>query len=249
MEETKNTSAIILDRRAYREGDSLITCYTAKFGKLTLAARGTKKLQSKLAGHLEPISLVDLMIIPGKHFDYIGAASGRDAFASIKENLNKLYFSGQAINWFDRLVKENQADDRLFFLLSEWLRVMAEYPGPDFSRENGEVLLAFFALRLLSELGYKPELEHCLICGQKIKPGQNYFDLLSGGLVGEECILERKKREGYEARQTPPISDNSIKALRYMASNRFIQAQKIVIDKKTIKELNIIISQFIQYVG
>lgn len=256
MEETKNTSAVILDRRPYRESDTLVTVYTKEFGKQVLIARGTKKLQSKLAGHLEPISRADIMIVRGKNFDYIGAALGRDAYPDLKADLNKLYFAGRAIACFNRLVKENQADERLFFLLVEWLERLDNPVGgapreekDKFDKADGERLLSFFTLKLLTELGYQPALRDCLVCRQPLKPGRNYFDLKNGGVIGAECRPERKERPDYPPDQLLVISDDSLKIIRYVIANSFGQAQKLKIDRKTIKELNNIISQFILYVN
>ncbi|MFA5023634.1 MAG: DNA repair protein RecO [Patescibacteria group bacterium] len=240
MDETKNTPALILNRQPYRENDSLVTVYTLNFGKLSLVARGTKKLQSKLAGHLEPISLADILIIKGKSFDYIGSAIVRDAYLGLKDDLNKLYYAGRAIAWFNRLVKENQADERLFYLLVNWLKILDNYPTAEFSKANGELFLIFFSLKLMSELGYQPEMHYCLNCKQKIKPGKNYFNLQNGGVIGEECY------EG-PSQSLLTISDNCVKLVRFMISNRFQKAKKIKTNKKLIKELSFLINSFINF--
>jgi DNA repair protein RecO (recombination protein O) len=179
MDETKHSSAIILNRSDYRESDSLITVYTKDFGKLSLVARGTKKIQSKLAGHLEPISLADILIIKGRGFDYIGSALTQNAFLKLKDNLNKLYYAGQAFNWFNRLVKDDQPDERLFFLLSYWLEVLDNYSPAEFTKENGELFFIFFALKLLAELGYRPEMYECLNCREKICLADKFPDCIS----------------------------------------------------------------------
>jgi len=246
MDETKNTSALILDRRPYRESDSLVTVYTRKFGKQILVARGTKKLRSKLAGHIEPISRVDIMIVRGKKLDYIGAATMQDAHAELKKDLNKLYFSGRAIAWFKRLVKENQADERLWFLLSEWLKVVNDYPAAAFSKENGELLFSFFALKLLTELGYQPELAHCLVCGQSIKAGRNYFDFKSGRIIGGECWPEQGSAE-HASNEISIISDNGLKIMRFILSHELASSRKLKLDKKSIKELAVFVTRLLEF--
>ena len=69
MEETFNTKAIILKREPFWEADTRVVVYSLEKGKLHLIARGTKKISSKLAGHLEPMNFVDLMVVRGKQFD------------------------------------------------------------------------------------------------------------------------------------------------------------------------------------
>lgn len=248
MEETKNTAALILDRRPYRESDSLVTVYTRRFGKQILVARGVKKLRSKLAGHLEPVSLVDIMIVRGKNHDYVGAASGRDFYSDLKNDLNKLYFAGRALGEFKRLVKENEADERLFLLLHGWLETLDNWDkGKALSREGGELLFAFFALPLLATLGYQPELHNCLSCQRPLQPGQNYFDLMNGGVIGQDCLDDWKKQPNYQVSHILTISDNCIKMMRFILSHNLPSASKLKIDKKTVKELYLIVSRFLEF--
>jgi len=241
MEETKNTPALILNRVAYRETDTLVTVFTLSAGKLNLIARGTKKLQSKLAGHLEPLSLANILIIPGKGFDYIGSALTSDAYLGIKDDLNKLYYAGQALAHFNRLVKEAQSDQHLFFLTSAWLEFLDNYETVKFNKESGELFLDFFLLKLLSELGYQPNIDNCLLCQEKLRPGKNYFDLKSGGIICGGCYQPRLRNE------LLPISDNCVKLIRFIANNHLKTAEKLKVNKKLVKELSFIINSFIKF--
>jgi len=241
MEDTKHTLAIVLNRQSYRDYDSLVVVYTEKFGKLILIARGTKKPQSKLAGHLEPLSLVDLMIVPGKGRDYVGSILAQNARLNLKQDLNKLYYAGQAVNCFNRLIKEKQTDPGLFLLLNDWLNNLNDYSS-DFSREQGELFLNYFNLKLLIELGYQPEMYHCLLCQQKIQSGRNYFDLQNGGLICEKC---------HQATLTRPeilaVSDDIVKLVRFLSANSWEEVRKLKIDKKISKELTTLVINFINF--
>lgn len=247
MEETKHTLALVLKRQDYRESDSLVTVITKDFGKLNLVARGTKKLHSKLAGHLEPANLIDLLIIKGKNLDYVGSAVNSDAYLGVKDNLNKIYYVGQALAWFNRLVRSGEADQRLFFLLGRWLEVLDVYPVNDLSKERGELLWNFFALKLMTELGYQPEMHQCLDCHQKIAPGQNYFNLKNGGLVDIDCYEKGRISGAYLTSELLSISDNCVKLIRFIIKSDFNSVSKIKIDKKLVKELSRIVNGFLVF--
>lgn len=247
MDETRHSQAIVLNRSAYRESDSLVTVYTKDFGKLSLVARGTKKIQSKLAGHLEPLSLVDVLIIKGRGFDYIGSALMKDAYLNIKDNLNKIYYAGRAINCFSRLIKEGEPDERLFFLLGRWLEVLDNYPDEEFSKENGEIFFIFFVLKLLSELGYKPEMYNYLNCREKIMPGKNYFNLKNGGLICEKCLTKERLAQGIVQAELLLVSDNCIKLMRFIMDNKLDVAKRLKLDKRVIKELSVLTVNFLNF--
>ncbi len=247
MDETKHSQAIILNRSAYRESDSLVTVYTRDFGKFSLVARGTKKIKSKLAGHLEPISLADILMIKGRGFDYVGSALTKNAYLNLKDNLNKIYFAGRAVRWFSRLVRDAQPDERLFLLLSRWLEVLDNYPDAEFSAESGELFFAFFALKLMTELGYKPEMYECLNCRQPVKAGLNYFNLKNGGIICGACLEKERANEGVNVAELLTISDNCIKLMRFILDNKLDLAKKLKLDKKIIKELSILTRNFLNF--
>lgn len=237
MEASRHSVAIILNRSDYRESDSLITAYTKDFGRLSLVARGAKKPSSKLSGHLEPLSLTELLIINGRAFDYVGGALTTAAFLNLKDNLNKLYFAGRAVNRFSQLVKENEPDENLFFLLFRFLEFLDNYPETDFSRETGELFLAFFLIKLLVELGYQPEMQACLSCREKISPGKNYFNLRNGGLVCRDCLEKDQASGRANPAELLTISDNCIKLIRFIINNQFAPAKKLRLSRRVIKEV------------
>lgn len=256
MDETKNTSALVLNRQPYREKDSLVTVYTKDYGKLRLVARGTKKLGSKLAGHIEPLTLAEMMIIKGRGFDYIGSAITRDAFSGIRADLNRLYYAGKAISLFNRVVRDNEADEGLFFLLKQWLEMIDSFSAgsknksearSDLGKDEGEFLFVFFAFKLLAELGYKPEMHKCLSCGRQIESGKNYFNLTDGGVVCGRCFQDKLQERKEVMTNFLPISDNCVKAVRFICNNQINQAERLKINAKLTKELAILTDSYLKF--
>jgi len=244
MEESRRTMALVLNRQDYREYDSLVSFYTNSYGKLSLLARGTKRLKSKLAGHLEPLSLVDLMIIPGKGRDYVGSAVSRNSFGRLKSDLNRLYYAGLGLRWFNGLSGEEEADNEAFELLSNFWQVLDSWEEEALSKDNGELIFSFFIFKFLSIIGYQPATRDCLGCKQKISPGLNYFNLKNGGLICSECFL--KKEEG-EERELLTISNDCVKLLRFMLNSDLSLSQNLKIDKKLIKEIGVLTRGFLNF--
>lgn len=252
MEATRNHLAIILNRQAYRERDSLVNVYTADAGKLSLIARGTQQLSSKLAGHIEPLTLADIMVVRGKGLDYIGSAIGRETYFGIRADLNKLYYAGRALSIFNSLVKGSQTDENLFLLLTNWLEAINSYLDQEdkpnyFDKEKGEVRLIFFILKLLDILGYKPEMYQCLTCSQALTPGNNHFDLLNGGLVCADCLAKGRESERLVNNNLLTISDNCVKIIRFIISNNFDSLEKLKVSKKLLKEASFLVNNFVSF--
>ncbi|MDP2709228.1 MAG: DNA repair protein RecO [bacterium] len=234
MEETYNLTAIILNRRSHAEGDGRVAAYSRERGKLDLAVRGMKKIKSKLAGHLEPLTLVNIMAVRGRQYDYVGAAMSENCYAGLKRDLEKLNAAGQAVNVFNKLVKTGEADEKLFILLKDFLQAL---DSRELRVASCELLLNLFIFKLLIELGHQPELNFCVNCRVEIMPAGMKFDFERGGLVCGRCA----------SRAGLIISENCVKLLRLAEKNDLGKLMKIKIDKKTEKEAEHIISSFLSY--
>ena len=243
MAESQNSEALIIKRNDWRESDSRVVLYTKKFGKLSLVARGSKKFKSKIAGHIEPINLVDMMILKGKACDYLGSAINKKAYLNIKADLNALYFVGSALALFDSLVKEEAPDEELYNFLISWLDLVEERFAPDLDKDNGELLYNYFAIRLLTILGYKPELRYCLDCHEVIKPGNNYLNLRLGGLICGDCLKVNQQK--YLPNEILQISDDCIKLLRIFSEKEAYQTIKV--GPALIRELSRLVKSLIDF--
>ena len=236
MEETYPTKAIILDKRSFKEFDTLVTIFSFDKGRLDLVARGTKKIKSKLSGHTEPISFSDIMVIKGKAYDYVGGASVKNSFFNLKNDLDKIILVGKSINLFKKIIKGEDAHDAdiLFLFLLKYLELIDK---EKIDLQILEILHNVFILKLLSILGYKPELDRCISCHEKIKAGQNYMDYSKGGLVCDKC-----HRAGITK-----ISENCIKILRIAIKEDFKYIFKVKISKNLLSEIDKIVESYYNY--
>lgn len=113
--------AIILSRKDFREHDQIISLYTRDKGKLELLARGVKKITSKNAAHLEPFSVVDIEMAFGKEIDHLTKVQPIEYFVNIRKDFAKSLAAGYIVNLADKLIQSGERDERIFFLLKEWL--------------------------------------------------------------------------------------------------------------------------------
>lgn len=228
MEETYRIKAIILNRKPFRESDLSVTVYSFERGKQALVARGAKKFRSKVAAHLEPLCLSEIMVVRGRQFDYVGSAISDNCFIKIKENLEKLEAAGKAVFWLNKLIKEEESDIKIFELIKEYFDVLEQV---DLKLES-KLFANFFALKLLSRLGYKPELYQCVKCGQKITPGNNYINILKSCLACKQCA---------SGKNLLTISDDCIKILRVILDKKFVILNNIKANKSLNEEVQRVI--------
>ncbi len=144
------TKAIILKITDLGEVDQFLTIYSKNFGKIKVAARGAKKLQSKLRHHLQPINLSGFILVQGKNYKIVKDAILINQFLNIKKDLNKIKIAHKIINLADELIAGEEADEQIWELLLKSLETLNQNnPGSDFFKK--------FKNSLVEILGYSPE--------------------------------------------------------------------------------------------
>ena len=234
MEETGSTTAIILSRGSFRENDSLVTVYSPDLGKMFLVARGTKHFKSKLAGHIEPITIARIMAIKGRKLDYMGASTGENFFPHLKKDYSRLSLAGDMIRLFIDLLKEDDGNGDYFELLKDYLLFL------DVEEEiiiPAELVYYSFMLKMLSLLGCRPALDNCHICGHK--DGLNAFDYVAGGLVCQVCSKKSNKLIG--------VSENTIILAKKALNEELENLTNFKADSKEIKDFANICQAFYKF--
>ena len=160
-----NLHAFILKRYPYYDDDLTLRVYSLERGKLNLQARGAKKILSKLAGHLEPVSLSYLNVTRGRFTDQLIGAQAIHHYQSLKNNLVALGYANYFIEFIDRLTHDNQPDAAVFNLLTKSLNYL-EKDSPHY-----RLARLAFGFKLLHLLGFNPAAKESAFLRQPI----NYF--------------------------------------------------------------------------
>lgn len=183
MPETYCERAIVLRRQAYRGYDSRISVYTRERGKIDLLVRGALRPNSKLASHLEPFNLVDIMVISGR-MAYVGGSVSRDCFPNIKNNFDKLQAAGQAFYYLNRLLKEQVADEKIFDIMASFLGLLNnQVADPVWYNWLSEL----FMYKVIDILGYGLNIEVCRGCQKQFNDAEVVFSFSDHSLFCKNC--------------------------------------------------------------
>lgn len=211
MSSTYLTSGIVLKRRDWREYDRLVTIFTEEYGKIDAVARGVRKIVSKLAGHLEPMSYSSFMLARGRTFDVLATSIKLSSFRIPQTDVLAFALTSYFFEAVDRLTRPNQPDHALFQLLVEFLTLLESSVeegshATDFQRV---LVTEYFLFQLLRRLGYAPVLDRCSVGNEALTAEPIYLAPKHGGLA---CAEHR----GSETFITP-VSRQSVEVLRLMA--------------------------------
>lgn len=178
------TQAIILKKQNTNEYDQLATCYTRDFGKLMTIAKSILKPGSIQALHLDVFNLVEFDLINGRGIPIVTGAQLIDSYIGLKNSLAKTAAAYFFIEAVDKMVFENDKDERLWDFLVSFLGEINN------AEETPAKLLRQGQLKLLDVLGYLPEVGSCKVCNVSIdKESSGAFNYNLGGVICNQCFL------------------------------------------------------------
>lgn len=186
------TEAVILDTTDVFDADRSFLLFTRELGKVRARAKGVRRPTSKLTGHLLPYLPSQLELQEsGGWFLVIQAqiisrySSGQpypenpvlflQQAAVLAESLNRL---------FQDLDAHPAVYEGLVYTLDR-LREICQENLPHLKKKS-QLIAAEFLVKCLAELGYRPELEKCVVTGQKISQEFIGWSSQLGGVLARE---------------------------------------------------------------
>lgn len=137
---------IILKRKNYGEADRILTVFTLQKGKITILARGIRKITSRRAGNVELLNQVVMYLHPGKNFYLLTEATAVETYQDIKGNLAVSTYAYHIIELVNRLLPENVTERLVYSYLLAVLRGLNTAPR--------QILIRAFEVKILSLLGF-----------------------------------------------------------------------------------------------
>ena len=198
------TEAIVLRTMDLGEADRVLTILTPRSGKLKVVGKGVRRTRSRMAGGLEPLSDVHLVLAVGRTFDVITSASLEDPHLGLREDLHSTAAAWYVAELADRFCEERADAHAAFVLLAQALAAL-DAPSDLVSRD---VVARWFELHLLEAMGFRPELTRCIECDVAIEPGGNAYSAVAGGVL---CGVA-----AHTALGARPISDDALKVMRHL---------------------------------
>lgn len=140
------TEGIILKRRNFGEADRILTVFTFHRGKISVLARGVRKITSRRAGNVELLNRVQMYLYPGKNFLILTEATSLNTYQKLKSNLTLSTIAFHLIELTDRLTAENQENPLLYSNLLEVLTRLSARPR--------QLLIRAFEVKILKLMGF-----------------------------------------------------------------------------------------------
>ncbi len=228
-----STPAIVLRQRKLGDADKILTLYTARFGKVDAVAKGVRKARSRLAGHVEPLTQATFLLAQGKSLDIVTQVETIESFQAIRDDLDRLSRALYACELLDKFTEPREEHFDLYRLLLDTLRRIATRPDVDLP-------VRFYEMALLDTLGYRPELEECVMCRRRLEAVTNAWSAALGGVVCPECRSDETA--------VRPLTANAVKLLRLLLHGRFSDVARVAIEPELAAELERAMLEYVRWV-
>lgn len=172
--------AYILQHRPYRESSVLLEVFTRDFGIVSMLAKGVRKEKSKMAGVLQPFSLLMLSYLDKHELKVLTQAEYVYSHSLRRLGLYCGFYVNELVQM---LLHKHDPHPDLFFRYQACLNALLD----DESIEQG---LRYFELDLLDQAGYGVQLDVEQIANMHIDIRRRYKFVSGLGMVedNEGCV-------------------------------------------------------------
>jgi len=226
------TEAIIIKKIKLGEADRILTLYTPYLGKIRAVAKGVRRPKSKMAGHLELLTHSLVSLARGRNLDTITGSQTINSFLPLKSDLKLTSYGLYATELVDQFTADHIENRPLFQVLLETMQRLCR-------RGDNELVLRYFELHLLNQVGYRPQLQQCVSCRQPLEPTTNSFCPGAGGMLCPSCCQSQPL--------TRPVSVNALKVLRLLQSSDYDTVVKLKMDSELSHQLEMVMRDYLRY--
>ncbi len=213
------TKGIVLGRTYVGEKDAIIKILTEDSGVLSASAKGIKSMKSKLSAGCSLFSYTDFLLTEANGRYIVTSASLVDGFYGLSSNIERLSYATYVAEVSASLLPSPEDAKAIIPLLLNTFYLLAN------SQKNLRLIKCVFELRLLCLLGYAPELDCCVACGETEEIC--FFSSCEGGVVCRSCGT---------IPDTQLITKDTLTAMRYVKDSDNKKAFSFALAKSSIDE-------------
>lgn len=171
---------IVLKERSVGEQDKFIDILTRESGVIEVSVKGAKKINGKSGSSTQLLAYSRFCMSERGSRLYLSSAEPIHIFYGLRSSLSKVALASYFAEVMRFCIKPEAQSGDIMRLLLNCLHYLE-------TGERHEALLkAVFELRLMSEIGFMPDIVACRSCGT-YEPEELFFFMESGGFCCKDC--------------------------------------------------------------
>ena len=218
------TKGIIIAEHNVSDFDKMLTILTPNLGKIECLAKGSRKPKSLLLAGSQFLCFGEYILYKGSDNYSMNSCEIIELFYKIRIDLDKLKYATYITKIVSDVTTQNQNNYKVLQLYLNTLYVIAE------TDKEIELVTSIFRIRLMSVIGFRPQIEECVSC--KRKEELTHFSIKDSGFKCSACA----KQDSGAIEITQTTKD----ALRYIILADAKKIYSFTVPKETRKELEIV---------
>lgn len=166
--------------------DKMLSVLTAEYGKISVFARGAKKMKSPFFVSTQMFCYSEFVLRKTTDIFYISEGTLIEGFFDLRNTLEGSALASYIADVARDISTENTDESKLLRLTLNSLFAIAKGKKPL------PLIKAVFELRAVCYAGFLPRLSGCDVCGKAPLPTY-FFDIASGVFFCEDCYHAREK--------------------------------------------------------
>ena len=222
---------IVLKERSVGEQDKFIDILTKESGVLEISVKGAKKINGRSGSSTQLLAYSRFCIDKRGSYLYLNSAEPIHIFYGLRSSLSKISLASYFADVMRSCIKPEAQNGDIMRLMLNCLHYLE-------TGERDEMLLkAIFELRLMSEIGYMPDIVACRSCGV-FEPDELFFCISDGGFFCADCF-ENSTASDYLKVKLPVLS-----AVRHIVLTDFNRLFNFRVSESTLQSLAELAEQY-----
>jgi DNA repair protein RecO (recombination protein O) len=188
----ENATALVVRASDWSETSRIATLFTREFGKVRALAKGGRRLNSNFDAAFDLLTLCSIVLYrKNSGLDLVTEARVDERFPGLRVNLPALYSAYYIAELLGEGTREHDPHPALFDMALGTLRKLQK------TGSEPAALTMRFELVWLHELGYRPRLDACAVCGSAEwmeSVAQYAVGPSAGGLICPACVAQQIDR-------------------------------------------------------
>ena len=230
----RKTEAIVLRSRHLGETSKILTLFTERFGKLAVVAKGARRPKSRFGASLDLFahSSVVLYLKENRELGLVTESTLVEGFYGLREDARRLGQASAVVELVDRMVMREERSPELFDLLRGGFRALEK---PAYS----ELLLAALMLKIVSQLGFRPQLYACSRCGHPAAGRLKGFSVSRGGVICRDCAASESAHA--------VINEDVLEILQHLLGDEFESIGRLEAGRGNERRVTAIVQDFVAH--
>jgi DNA repair protein RecO (recombination protein O) len=161
-----SATILVLKKTKLGETDLIITGFSDEGRQVRAVAKGARRPGSRLGVHLELYSEARVLLHKGRSLDVVTEASGVCGNEACRADVFHSAGAAVIVELLDKVSADGDTEARLFPLSREALRCTGAV-----SSEGIALIAAATVLKVAAQLGVRPSLTECVLCGAPLSRG------------------------------------------------------------------------------